>query len=194
MFALAIRPAEAARDGITIPQQRLTKPNRCLSPAGGGRSRPSCGTIRMKQSDERLIDLYLDMLAAERGAAANTLEAYRRDLEDFAGDLRGTAGRSRKPAATHPRLSRHGSRRADFRPHRSRGGFRRSASSIASSTRKGTARTIRRPRSKARSAAAAAEGAVGEPCRSVARTARKGIDDEGGRSRAPARCAARLPA
>ena len=41
----------------------------------------------MKRSDERLIDLYLDMLAAERGAAANTLEAYRRDLEDFASDL-----------------------------------------------------------------------------------------------------------
>jgi integrase/recombinase XerD len=44
------------------------------------------------QSDERLIDLYLDMLAAERGAAANTLEAYRRDLEDFAGDLREQGG------------------------------------------------------------------------------------------------------
>ncbi len=41
----------------------------------------------MKLSDERLIDLYLDMLAAERGAAANTLEAYRRDLEDFSADL-----------------------------------------------------------------------------------------------------------
>src|SRR5256885_9371594 len=41
----------------------------------------------MKHSDGRLIDLYLDMLAAERGAAANTLEAYRRDLEDFCGDL-----------------------------------------------------------------------------------------------------------
>ena len=41
----------------------------------------------MKPSDERLIDLYLDMLAAERGAAANTLDAYRRDLEDFSGDL-----------------------------------------------------------------------------------------------------------
>lgn len=33
--------------------------------------------------DDRLIDLFLDMLAAERGAAANTLAAYRRDLEDF---------------------------------------------------------------------------------------------------------------
>ena len=38
-------------------------------------------------SDERLIDLYLDMLAAERGAAANTLEAYRRDLNDFSAHL-----------------------------------------------------------------------------------------------------------
>src|SRR3954464_2564511 len=46
----------------------------------------------MKPSDERLIDLYLDMLAAERGAAANTLEAYRRDLEDFAGHLRQHGG------------------------------------------------------------------------------------------------------
>src|SRR5262245_60800858 len=41
----------------------------------------------MKPSDERLIDLYLDMLAAERGAAANTLEAYRRDLADFSADI-----------------------------------------------------------------------------------------------------------
>ncbi|TMJ05111.1 MAG: site-specific tyrosine recombinase XerD [Alphaproteobacteria bacterium] len=46
----------------------------------------------MKPTDERLIDLYLDMLAAERGAAANTLEAYRRDLEDFSGDLRQQGG------------------------------------------------------------------------------------------------------
>src|SRR3954451_20643763 len=41
----------------------------------------------MTQSDDRLIDLYLDMLAAERGAAANTLEAYRRDLQDFSADV-----------------------------------------------------------------------------------------------------------
>jgi len=41
----------------------------------------------MKPSDERAIDFYLDMLAAERGAAANTLEAYRRDLSDFSADL-----------------------------------------------------------------------------------------------------------
>ena len=28
------------------------------------------------------LDAFLDMLAAERGAARNTLDAYRRDLED----------------------------------------------------------------------------------------------------------------
>jgi integrase/recombinase XerD len=33
--------------------------------------------------DPILIELFLDMLAAERGASANTLDAYRRDLEDF---------------------------------------------------------------------------------------------------------------
>ena len=43
----------------------------------------------MTQSVERLIDLYLDMLAAERGASANTLDAYRRDLTDFSADLGG---------------------------------------------------------------------------------------------------------
>ena len=33
------------------------------------------------------IELFLDMLAAERGASSNTLDAYRRDLTDFAADL-----------------------------------------------------------------------------------------------------------
>lgn len=36
-----------------------------------------------KTSDARLIDLFLDMLAAEQGAGVNTLDAYRRDLTDF---------------------------------------------------------------------------------------------------------------
>ena len=35
----------------------------------------------------RLRDLFLDMIAAERGAAKNTLEAYRRDLDDYLGFL-----------------------------------------------------------------------------------------------------------
>src|ERR1700746_307042 len=36
-----------------------------------------------KASDAKLIDLFLDMLAAEQGAGDNTLDAYRRDLSDF---------------------------------------------------------------------------------------------------------------
>src|SRR5215208_1381466 len=40
-----------------------------------------------QMSDGRLAALFLDMLAAERGAAANTLSAYRRDLEDYAAFL-----------------------------------------------------------------------------------------------------------
>jgi integrase/recombinase XerD len=42
---------------------------------------------RPHATDESLIELFLDMLAAERGASANTLDAYRRDLTDFSADL-----------------------------------------------------------------------------------------------------------
>jgi integrase/recombinase XerD len=46
------------------------------------------GTARTaRHSDERLVALFLDMLAAERGAQANTLAAYGRDLADFAAHL-----------------------------------------------------------------------------------------------------------
>jgi integrase/recombinase XerD len=37
--------------------------------------------------NETLIELFLDMIAAERGASVNTLDAYRRDLADFSADL-----------------------------------------------------------------------------------------------------------
>ena len=43
--------------------------------------------MRAKPSDAKLIDLFLDMLAAEQGAGDNTLDAYRRDLTDFSGFL-----------------------------------------------------------------------------------------------------------
>jgi integrase/recombinase XerD len=39
--------------------------------------------MRAKPSDAKLVNLFLDMLAAEQGAGANTLEAYRRDLNDL---------------------------------------------------------------------------------------------------------------
>jgi integrase/recombinase XerD len=40
-----------------------------------------------KSSPQRLTGLFLDMLAAERGAGRNTLEAYTRDLDDLADHL-----------------------------------------------------------------------------------------------------------
>jgi len=42
---------------------------------------------------------FLEMLAAERGAALNTLEAYRRDLTDYLGVL---AGQGVVPAKAEP--------------------------------------------------------------------------------------------
>ncbi len=39
--------------------------------------------MRAKPTDVKLINLFLDMLAAEQGAGDNTLQAYRRDLTDF---------------------------------------------------------------------------------------------------------------
>jgi integrase/recombinase XerD len=59
--------------------------------------RAVAGTAR--HSDQRLVALYLDMLAAERGAGNNTLAAYRRDLEDFSAYLTGT-GRAIATAST----------------------------------------------------------------------------------------------
>src|SRR5689334_5845061 len=40
--------------------------------------------MRTRASDVKLTSLFLDMLAAEQGAGENTLQAYRRDLTDFA--------------------------------------------------------------------------------------------------------------
>jgi len=55
-----------------------------------GAAKPSGGP-----QNQRLIERFLEMMAAERGASANTLSAYRRDLDAYAGergrDLR-TAG------------------------------------------------------------------------------------------------------
>ena len=40
---------------------------------------------RQQTSSLHLVETFLDMMSAERGAGANTLAAYRRDLADFAG-------------------------------------------------------------------------------------------------------------
>jgi integrase/recombinase XerD len=42
---------------------------------------------RSKKSGSSFVALFLDMLAAERGAGKNTLDAYARDLEDFSAFL-----------------------------------------------------------------------------------------------------------
>lgn len=42
---------------------------------------------RKQASDE--VELFLDMMATERGASGNTLDAYRRDLEDYSNFLAG---------------------------------------------------------------------------------------------------------
>jgi integrase/recombinase XerD len=52
-----------------------------------------------RHSDERLAALYLDMLAAERGAGKNTLAAYSHDLADFT-DYLARADRSIANAST----------------------------------------------------------------------------------------------
>ena len=52
------------------------------------------------RSQERHVGAFLEMLSAERGAARNTLDAYERDLKDFAGFL---SARGRAMDAATPR-------------------------------------------------------------------------------------------
>jgi integrase/recombinase XerD len=52
------------------------------------RTMRSARTGAARNSNERLIALYLDMLAAERGSGTNTLAAYGRDLADFSAYLK----------------------------------------------------------------------------------------------------------
>ena len=80
--------AEAARDHRHDP---------------AGQARQAALTSRMMARAAQLptpgwSTLFLDMLASERGAAANTLAAYRRDLDDFAGHLAGAGGASPEAA------------------------------------------------------------------------------------------------
>jgi integrase/recombinase XerD len=55
--------------------------------------------MRPKISDAQLLNLFLDMLAAEQGAGENTLDAYRRDLTDFS-DFLARSGQSFANAET----------------------------------------------------------------------------------------------
>lgn len=44
---------------------------------------------RAEAPGSRRVEAFLEMMVAERGASPNTLDSYRRDLQDFAGFLRG---------------------------------------------------------------------------------------------------------
>jgi len=84
---------------------------------------PAKQSSRTKHSGDRLVTLFLEMLAAERGAGKNTLAAYGRDLADFSDYLAGRhtvataatddiraylgalAGRGMRPATVARRLS-----------------------------------------------------------------------------------------
>lgn len=59
---------------------------------GGARTAPSPPPVPPGARDAAMIDRYLAMLAAERGAARNTLLAYRNDLADAAGRIGDLAG------------------------------------------------------------------------------------------------------
>lgn len=56
-------------------------------------------TAETLTGERRQIEIFLEMLAAERGAAGNTLDAYRRDLDHFASFL---AAEGTTLAATRP--------------------------------------------------------------------------------------------
>jgi len=65
-----------------------------------GRGVPASRATR----DAALIEAFLEMLAAERGASLNTLAAYRRDLEDF----RAEAGKATAATSNEVRTYLHG--------------------------------------------------------------------------------------
>ena len=49
----------------------------------------------MKSGDATLIEAFLDMMSAERGASINTMSAYRRDLLDFTGHRAAKGGNAK---------------------------------------------------------------------------------------------------
>ena len=55
--------------------------------ASSGSDKENAGRRSLLREGERLLSLFLEMLSAERNASANTLTAYRRDVEDWLGHL-----------------------------------------------------------------------------------------------------------
>jgi len=70
-----------------------------MIPKSGNRFSDQIMRKKPKASDDALVELFLDMQTAERGAGKNTLDAYRNDLADLAAHLR-AAGRGIANAST----------------------------------------------------------------------------------------------
>jgi integrase/recombinase XerD len=87
-----------ARKRAGAPPHVASRGKPVHAPGSGASGKPSSpkpdmpGRAASHRADERDIALFLDMLAAERGAQQNTLAAYRRDLDDFTDHLAGAGG------------------------------------------------------------------------------------------------------
>ena len=81
VLACHVRQISAARDHRNSSARQVSQEP--LTPEAG-----KAMARRPKASDEVLVELFLDMLAAERGAGENTLAAYRNDLDDLSAHLR----------------------------------------------------------------------------------------------------------
>ncbi len=97
-------------------------------------------------ASDRLAELYLDMLAAERGAGRNTLDAYTRDLTDLSQHLAGRGVNLQRATTDDLRgFPRRPVRAATQCGVRGAQTSRQCGSSIAFSMPKVTVATIRRP-------------------------------------------------
>jgi integrase/recombinase XerD len=138
----------------------------------------------------RLVELFLDMLSAERGGAANTLEAYTRDLDDLSAFLAGKGRTVATPVTSYLRAYP-GDPGARLRRHVGLGVGNPAALSFVP---KAPQATIPPPSRRAR-AAAAAEGPhhqrcrPPDRCRSAGRRSGGGPEPEQLRAAAPYRLA-----
>ena len=88
------RPASrAAGDRARSPTPRCRQPPSTSAPADQSADTGHVD-LRMSGSELHLVDAFLEMMSAERGAAKNTIAAYRRDLTDYGAFLSGRGSRS----------------------------------------------------------------------------------------------------
>ena len=133
MFALANFVEPKPREmTVTIPPRRSSSSS----------TEPSAASWRARHRSDTIADRAVPRHAGGRARRrrATRLTAYRRDLDDFAGYLASAPHDRRGDERRRARLSRRARAGAASRRHRWRGGSRRSASSIASSMPKGSAR------------------------------------------------------